>query len=351
MPVTPEALQLQKWLYAGPAIVAFAAALLGLLNYGFTELIVMFAHKRWPVAHAVMVGDPADCPHKTIEYRYRVDERVYTATRVAPFQFFYRYHRAPLLELKNDYIPAAVYEIRHDPRRPGRAVIDRAQTPLLDVVLYLGALGGMFVMLSMAFAAQPFTFPYDEWAMRIEELTRQGIPARYIQEPTVAANPYVPFHWAAMAGMLYSLWRFGQALFFAVKSPKWPMATGRIYADDILWIAGPSVAGVATPERAIRDVRYTYRADEHRFESDHVTIFGNTRQSLLYGTTWQAEDPIELNGVLPIYHRPRKLKESTLVPGGQIARGGLMRLGIIAAWWIAVYAWLDFLVKMHFVTE
>jgi len=167
--------------------------------------------------------------------------------------------------------------------------------------------------------------------------------------PDLANYPWHLFQLPSLALLGIALFRFGQALYFAVKSPKWPLATGRISVDDRLWIAGPSWYGIPTPDRRLRDVRYTYREAEHRFESDRVTLVGNTRESRLYGEAWQGEQPIESDAIVPVYLRPRKPIESALLPGGPVAKWGILRLAYWALFWWAMFAWMGHLGEVKFV--
>ena len=349
MPTASDVLQsLDRWWHTLPAVVAFAALTLWLLNYGISELLVALASRRWTRIEAEVFPDPADCPHSNLDYRYQIGDRTYSGTRIAPLQFLHHLHKPTMVSLRKQLASGTRLTIRYDPRRPGRSLVDGTTAPSTDIVCYLLSLVVGVALIGLTLAAQPMTISAADWQRMIESTMAMGAASPYLANPIHMEHaPWSSLNVPVTLIFIYALFLFGRAVFWAWKSPKWAMVTGRIATVTHLWVAGCCYFGWPTADRMVRDVRYTYRAHEHRFESDRVTLEGNTRQSKLWGDVWKGEEPIEPDAIVPVYHRPGKPIDSALIPGARYAKWGIIRLGLWMLFWWAVMDWVGYLGMVH----
>gem|GEM_PF-4403411 len=311
----------------GELVVATAlGVVLGSTLWMLVRDLMLYAQSgRWVETTATIYQQREGWTVKRIWLRYGVDGVLYQSGRwywLQPFEWLAI--RGLKAQADRDMQGEAV-AIRYAPGAPHLAI------PVAEMALPIGRIGWALLVIGLAAAGlwgalQPPPPPPmlpPEFANMPPEMLAQIPPEAWAAMTASPAmqliNPFLMPIRLAILGLfcwtLYEAWRtFADFLKYA----HWPMHSAKIHGD-VVRVASDAF----NRPRRFRDIEYTYRVNDHRFEADRLTAFGTALDTGPLPVELPFPDGVEVGTVVSCWHRPGRPGESMLLHDRKLIAGAI----------------------------
>lgn len=304
---------------------ALATLLVTVLWILVRDLMLFAASRNWIETTGTIYQQREGWTVKRVWLRYAVNGMLFQSGRWYWLQAFEWLAISGLKAQADRDRQGEEVAIRYDPQAPHLAIpVSERAFPAKRVGWALLVIGLCAAGLWGALQPPP---PSPMLPPELAELTPEQlaqIPVEYWAQFAVSPamrliNPFLLPVRLAILGLLcwtlYEAWReFGS---FA-KYAHWPMHSAKIQSD-VVRVASD---GVNRPRR-FRDVQYTYRVNDHRFEADRLTAFGTALDTGPLPVELPFPDGVEVGSVVSCWHRPGRPGQSMLLHDKGLLTGAI----------------------------